>query len=205
MGSPDSPKKVTTPMQDCASGVCEIKSRQNDNDPIAIAAEFVALSENIELEAYPDPLSGGEPWTIGYGTTIYPDGRKVKEGDHCTEDEARVWLNDYLQRCYNEHFKEIPYWEQMTAHQQAAILSLDYNEEYAYADGEHDSLDAALADVPSILMKYRNKSLIPGDENSKVELGLGRRRYAEGLLWKGKSPAEAYKIGWEIDSVSEFA
>jgi GH24 family phage-related lysozyme (muramidase) len=189
-------------MQDCASGACEIKPQQSINDAIDIAAEFVALSENIELEAYPDPLSGGDPWTIGYGTTFYPDGRKVKKGDRCTEVQAELWLKDYLHRCSNEHFKEIPRWEQMTAHQQAALLSLSYNDGYSYGDGNHNSLDAALrdkhwTDIPQILMKYRNRG-------TNVELGLGRRRYAEGSLWKGKSPAEAYKIGWEIESVSEF-
>jgi GH24 family phage-related lysozyme (muramidase) len=27
------------------------------------------------IHAYPDPLSGSAPWTIGWGSTRYPDGR----------------------------------------------------------------------------------------------------------------------------------
>lgn len=43
--------------------------------------------ESLELEAYPDPGTGGEPWTIGWGHT-----RGVKEGDTCTEEQALQWL-----------------------------------------------------------------------------------------------------------------
>ncbi|MCS5698124.1 hypothetical protein NZK32_03600 [Cyanobium sp. FGCU-52] len=40
------------------------------------------------IEAYPDPLSGGEPYTIGWGTTVYPDGRRVRLGDTITREDA---------------------------------------------------------------------------------------------------------------------
>lgn len=36
---------------------------------------LIKASEGLELEAYPDPGSGGDPWTIGYGSTG-PDVRK---------------------------------------------------------------------------------------------------------------------------------
>lgn len=44
---------------------------------MSIGAEGLALikrSEGLRLKAYPDPASGGDPWTIGYGTTegVYP-------------------------------------------------------------------------------------------------------------------------------------
>lgn len=43
--------------------------------------------EGCKLAAYPDPATGGEPWTIGVGHT-----GGVKEGDTCTDDEALEWL-----------------------------------------------------------------------------------------------------------------
>jgi len=53
---------------------------------------LVAEFEGLRLKAYPDPATGGEPITIGYGTTIYPDGKKVKLGDIITEEYAKSML-----------------------------------------------------------------------------------------------------------------
>jgi lysozyme len=49
--------------------------------------DFIAEHEGLELTAYPDPGSGGEPWTIGVGHT-----GGVKPGDTCTKHEALQWL-----------------------------------------------------------------------------------------------------------------
>lgn len=51
------------------------------------AVELIKEFESLELKAYPDPGSGGDPWTIGYGHT-----GDVKPGDSCTEAEAAAWL-----------------------------------------------------------------------------------------------------------------
>lgn len=45
--------------------------------------------EGLRLTAYPDPGTGGEPWTIGVGHT-----GGVKPGDTCTEAEAMEWLRE---------------------------------------------------------------------------------------------------------------
>lgn len=47
--------------------------------------------EALRLTAYPDPGTGGDPWTIGYGHT---DG--VSQGDTCTIDQANQYLQDDL-------------------------------------------------------------------------------------------------------------
>ncbi len=47
--------------------------------------------EGCELKAYPDPGSGGEPWTIGYGATKI-DGRAVRPGDTITQAKANALL-----------------------------------------------------------------------------------------------------------------
>ena len=43
--------------------------------------------EGLSMVAYPDPGTGGAPWTIGYGRA-----HGVKEGDTCTQEEADAWL-----------------------------------------------------------------------------------------------------------------
>jgi GH24 family phage-related lysozyme (muramidase) len=51
--------------------------------PRAIAC--IKRFEGRKLKAYICPAG---KWTIGYGNTRYPDGRKVKEGDRITEAQA---------------------------------------------------------------------------------------------------------------------
>jgi len=36
-------------------------------------------------------------WTIGYGTTVYPNGVKVSKNEYCTIDQAEKWLNYELE------------------------------------------------------------------------------------------------------------
>lgn len=43
--------------------------------------------EGCKLKAYPDPGTGGAPWTIGWGRTT-----NVKKGDTCTQAQADAWL-----------------------------------------------------------------------------------------------------------------
>jgi lysozyme len=45
--------------------------------------------EGLKLEAY---LCSGNVWTIGYGQTYYADGRRVKQGDRITKEEAEAGL-----------------------------------------------------------------------------------------------------------------
>lgn len=62
--------------------------------------DFIKGFEGLYLEAYECPASGkgGNPrfWTIGYGTTVYPNGSVVKPGDACTEKEAEDFLENDL-------------------------------------------------------------------------------------------------------------
>jgi len=49
--------------------------------------------EGCKLEAYPDPATGGAPWTVGYGCTL-----GVKPGDKITQDMAELMLLRDLKR-----------------------------------------------------------------------------------------------------------
>lgn len=44
--------------------------------------------EGLVLHSYPDPLTGGAPWTIGYGHT----GPDVHPGQTCTQQQAAEWF-----------------------------------------------------------------------------------------------------------------
>ena len=59
------------------------------------AAEIISESEGLKLKAYPDPATGGEPWTLGKGHT-----KGVKKGDTCTLEQANAWLADDMAEAY---------------------------------------------------------------------------------------------------------
>ncbi|WP_446324395.1 lysozyme [Acinetobacter sp. 1207_04] len=51
--------------------------------------------EGLKLKAYDD---GVGVWTIGFGTTIYPNGIKVRKGDICTEVQAKAYMAHDLKK-----------------------------------------------------------------------------------------------------------
>lgn len=57
--------------------------------------ELIKKSEGFEDKAYPDPGTGGKPWTIGYGHT-----HSVSKGDVITQAQAEQFLRDDLQPIY---------------------------------------------------------------------------------------------------------
>ena len=76
--------------------------------------------EGLRLDAYPDPASGGAPWTIGYGHT-----RGVQPGDRITQPQAEAFLLDDLQWVYaaiNDNVQP-----RLTQDRFDALCSLIYN------------------------------------------------------------------------------
>lgn len=80
--------------------------------------ELIKKYEGLRLTAYRCPAG---VWTIGYGTTIYPNGQKVKEGDTCTRAEAEAYLLNYIKK--NIKLPDCL----KTESQKAAVASLIYN------------------------------------------------------------------------------
>ncbi len=54
-----------------------------------VAVDLIVKFEGLKLDAYLDPT--GTP-TIGYGTTVYPNGVRVKIGDGISTNEANEYL-----------------------------------------------------------------------------------------------------------------
>ena len=149
---------------------------------LGLCLPLVKEFEGCRLTAYPDPGTGGDPWTIGWGSTTYADGSPVKPGEKIDQAKADQLLTARLQRDWQTLAGRIPGWGRMRPGQQACLLSFAYNVGVGFygADG-FNTISTALrnqdwANVPSALMLYIN----PG---SSVEVGLRRRRTAEGSLW----------------------
>ena len=136
------------------------------------------------LHAYPDPGTGDEPYTIGWGTTVLPDGRPVRRGDAITREEAdRIFLRDLQSRFWEPISRTIPHWQAMNDPMRAALCSFAYNLGAGFYGAEgFTTISACLREqrwpeLPAALLLYVN----PG---SSVEAGLRRRREAEGRLWR---------------------
>lgn len=159
-----------------------------------IPADAIALIQEFEgchaykpadrlIHAYPDPLSGGVPWTIGWGTTVYPDGQRVSPSDAITREQADAYLLDFLERSTWEPIsRTIPHWQEMNAAMRSALCSFAYNLGAGFYGAEgFATISRCLREklwneVPAALLLYVN----PG---SNVEAGLRRRRGVEGSLW----------------------
>ncbi|HDS1237615.1 TPA: lysozyme [Pluralibacter gergoviae] len=87
--------------------------------------ELIKRFEGCSLTAYPDPGTGGAPWTIGYGWTGNVDGKPVRPGmkiDQSTADRLlRTGLVSYDQ-AVNKMLRV-----KVTQNQYDALVSLAYN------------------------------------------------------------------------------
>lgn len=54
--------------------------------------DLICEFEGFSAKAYPDPATGGEPWTIGYGHTSKAGPPLVRKGMVISKDEARAIL-----------------------------------------------------------------------------------------------------------------
>lgn len=164
-------------------------SQDGKQADLGAALRLIQQFEGCHLEAYPDPLSGGAPWTIGWGTTRYTDGRPVAKGDKTNRVEADMLLRQEVDRIAEKLRGTIPFWVAMADHQKCALVSFAYNlgDGFYGAEG-FETISKRLkakdwAAVPDALLLYRN----PG---TNVEAGLRRRREAEGKLWAGVKVTE---------------
>ncbi len=82
--------------------------------------DLIKAHEGLRLTAYPDPGTGGEPWTIGYGHT-----GSVKDGDQITEAQATYFLRSDVQwaeGCIADHVSV-----DLTQNQFDALCSFVFN------------------------------------------------------------------------------
>lgn len=139
--------------------------------------DLIKSFEGFRANAYPDPKSGGDPWTVGYGSTKFPSGRPVKKGDYVTPAQAEMYLREDVKKFANsvDALVIVP----LKQCQYDALVSFVYN------------LGATNFRNSTLLKKLNAKDykgaadeflrwVSPG---SSVEAGLRRRRTAERNLF----------------------
>jgi len=169
-------------MNDNAEWVKTFRGSVSDNAYLNTASRLIQEFEGFRATPYKCPAG---VWTIGFGSTYYPNGTLVTPQDTPVSHFGAEKLLDYhidnavvpvLERT-------IPTWGLMNGNQKAAIISFAYNLGANFYKGKNfDTITKALSkkenfpQVPAALMLYVN----PG---SSFEAGLKRRRKSEGDLW----------------------
>ncbi|EDK4881353.1 lysozyme [Salmonella enterica] len=140
---------------------------------VSLIKEF----EGCSLTVYPDPGTGGEPWTIGYGWTHSVDGKPVKPGMMIDEATAERLLKTGLVGYENDVSKLVKV--KLTQGQFDALVSFAYN------------LGARILSTSTLLRKLNagdyagaaDEFLRWNKAGGKVLNGLTRRREAERALF----------------------
>lgn len=133
------------------------------------------------VQAYPDPATGAEPWTIGYGSTGRDpfNGGRIQRGTIWTHDQAREHFRNHLRQFEREALGVIT--APTTQDQFDAMVSLAYNVGSANL-------------ARSTLLRLHNagnyaaaqKEFIRWNRAAgKVMTGLSRRRQAEARRYAG--------------------
>ena len=142
--------------------------------------------EGCELTAYPDPGTGGEPWTIGWGCT----GPDIAEGMTITQDEADA---RFVARLSSEFEPGVSVILRMPVEQGQfdGCICLAYN--------------IGLANFrASTLVRMFNAGDMPGAANQFLRWdkaggqsmkGLRRRRASERALFNGMNSDQAIAVG----------
>ena len=153
------------------------------DDMTMTGLKLIKEFEGCHLSAYPDPLSGNLPITIGWGSTRRKDGSPFQLGQSISQQEADELLIGQCKSEFLPPLRKIPNWSEMSDGKRGALLSFAYNLGAGfYGSGDFNTITKRLKNkewdlVPDALYLYRN----PG---SNVEAGLARRRKAEGDAWK---------------------
>ena len=87
--------------------------------------DLIKRWEGCRLKAYPDPATGGEPWTIGYGLTSAAGIVPVKRGLVITQAQADEYLVKSLVKYEAAVSKALT--KTPTPNQFAAMVSLCFN------------------------------------------------------------------------------
>ena len=177
---PIMPDKSFTPQAVAVvDGIADDLGMAREGDPgLSEALALIKSFEGCELSAYPDPGTGGDPWTIGFGHT----GPEVKKGLTWSQAQADSALADDVAK-FSNGVRDLTKGYPTSSNEYAALVSFAYNVGLG-----------ALADS-TLLKKHR-----AGDKKGAAaefarwtkacgrELkGLVRRRAAEAAVYRGQA------------------
>jgi lysozyme len=148
------------------------------------SADGIALMHHYEtckLEAYPDPATGGDPWTIGWGDT----GHDVVPGLVITQEDADRRFAERLAREFEPGVSKLAI--TATQKQYDAMVSLAYNiglKNFRTSTVLNKTNEGEKEAAANAFMLWNRAA-------GKVMKGLQRRRYAERMVYLGADAQSA--------------
>ncbi len=138
-----------------------------------INTDIIRKYEGLRLDAYLCPAG---VWSIGYGTTIYPNGKKVKQGERI----SKIMAERILEIDVQERIKAMRLPAHLTDNQVSALVSFAYNVGVGAFLGSTLRQKVLLNDKdPSIRNEFLKWKIAGG----KVFKGLLNRRHEESNLY----------------------
>lgn len=115
---PSEPERAFTPAQTSAEGIALIHSFEG----------YAKKRADGSVEAYPDPGTGGAPWTIGWGSTTDENGKAIKRGTVWSRERADKRFVQHLGQFEREVIKALGSAIHATSQAQFdALVSFTYN------------------------------------------------------------------------------
>lgn len=167
--APTTPETQGTPTQTSAEGIALIHQFEG----------CAKLLPDGTLQAYPDPGTGGKPWTIGWGSTTDENGDPIKLGTIWTRERADKRFAQHLGQFERQVIAALGSSIERTSQSQFdALVSFHYNTgaiSRATLTAKHKAGDyAGAAD------EFARWNRAGG----RVLAGLTRRRAAEAALYR---------------------
>ena len=138
---------------------------------------LVKLFEGCRLTAYPDPATGGAPWTIGYGETL-----GVTEGMVWTQEEADDRLRERLTGFLLSVLHACPQLHSEPPYRVAACVSLAYN----IGTGAFSASSVRRLTAYREYLSAANAFLIWNKAAGRINRGLTSRRQRERNTYLGQ-------------------
>jgi lysozyme len=146
----------------------------------AVGRALIERNEGLRLDAYPDPATGGDPWTIGYGDT----GPDVVPGLRITKEEADRRLSVRLDREFGATVNDVIGDTPTTQGQFDAMTSLAYNIGVGGFKGSSVAREHAAGNYAAAADDFLKWNKAAG----RVLPGLSRRREEERALYLSDVP-----------------
>ena len=161
-------------------------------------AELLQNYEGLETNAYPDPYTGGEPYTIGIGATYYPPGFRLKGpvrlGDTITKQEAYQIKKYDIDRHTKIAISEVgaDNWAKIPENVKAALISKAFN---------YGSLGGTLTDLVKTAVGTNNYAPVAAEFRNRLAhhnngINNWRRNDEASIIESGVSPRS--KINFRV-------
>lgn len=143
--------------------------------------DLIHSFEGLRLDAYPDPGTGGAPWTIGWGATTDLQGKPIKPGAKWTREQADERFAVHLAK-FEADVNRILNGAVTTQGQFDSLVSLSYNIGVGNLEGSTLMRLHKAGKFAEAADQFKRWNRAAG----RPMAGLTRRRAAEAALYRGE-------------------